>query len=320
VTAQLRWPTWRTPAPHEARQLTDTTSRVQVHLLDATYELFRAHFAPRPQHVDAEGRPASATVGLMENVLYLLREDGVTHLGCAADHVIESWRNERYAGYKGSAGAPPELLAQFDQAEEALRALGVVVWPMVEWEADDALGTAAARWGTDPAVARLVIMTPDKDMAQCVREDGRVVQYDRRKRQFFTADDVRTKFGVSPASIPDFLALVGDASDGYPGIPGWGRVSAAAVLTRYEHIEDIPERAAHWDLAVRNAAMLAASLREHRDDAFLFRELATLVTDVPLTESLADLRWRGAHRAALTELAERLRAPQLISRIPHWLD
>jgi 5'-3' exonuclease len=293
---------------------------VQVHLLDATYELFRAHFAPRPQHVDAEGRPASATVGLMENVLYLLREDGVTHLGCAADHVIESWRNERYAGYKGSAGAPPELLAQFDQAEEALRALGVVVWPMVEWEADDALGTAAARWGTDPAVARLVIMTPDKDMAQCVREDGRVVQYDRRKRQFFTADDVRTKFGVSPASIPDFLALVGDASDGYPGIPGWGRVSAAAVLTRYEHIEDIPERAAHWDLAVRNAAMLAASLREHRDDAFLFRELATLVTDVPLTESLADLRWRGAHRAALTDLAERLRAPQLISRIPHWLD
>ncbi len=293
---------------------------MQVHLLDATYELFRAHFAPRPQHLDAAGRAASGTVGLMENVLYLLREDGVTHLGCAADHVIESWRNARYAGYKGSAGAPPELLAQFDQAEEALRALGVVVWPMVEWEADDALGTAATRWGTDPAVARVVIMTPDKDMAQCVREDGRVVQYDRRKQQFFTADDVRAKFGVSPASIPDFLALVGDASDGYPGIPGWGRVSAAAVLTRYEHLEDIPERAAHWDLAVRGAAMLATSLREHREDAFLFRELATLVTDVPLRESLDDLRWRGAHRTALTELAERLRAPQLISRVPHWLD
>lgn len=293
---------------------------MQVHLLDATYELFRAHFAPRPQHLDAQGRAASGTVGLMENVLYLLREDGVTHLGCAADHVIESWRNARYPGYKGSAGAPPELLTQFDQAEEALRALGVVVWPMVEWEADDALGTAAARWGTDPAVARVVIMTPDKDMAQCVREDGRVVQYDRRKRQFFTADDVRAKFGVSPASIPDFLALVGDASDGYPGIPGWGRVSAAAVLARYQHLEDIPERASHWDLAVRNAAMLATSLREHRDDAFLFRELAMLVTDVPLPESLEDLRWRGAHRAALTELAERLRAPQLIGRVPRWLD
>jgi 5'-3' exonuclease len=293
---------------------------MQVHLLDATYELFRAHFAPRPQHLDAAGQPASATVGLLENVLYLLREDGVTHLGCAADHVIESWRNARYAGYKGSAGVAPELLAQFDQAEDALRALGVVVWPMVEWEADDALGTAAARWGSDPAVERVVIMTPDKDMAQCVREDGRVVQYDRRKRQFFNADDVRAKFGVSPESIPDFLALVGDASDGFPGIPGWGRVSAAAVLTRYVHLEDIPERAAHWDLAVRNAAMLATSLREHREDALLFRELATLVTNVPLPESLEDLRWRGAHRAALTELAERLRATQLLSRVPHWLD
>jgi 5'-3' exonuclease len=253
-------------------------------------------------------------------VLYLLRDDGVTHLGCAADHVIESWRNARYAGYKGSAGVPPELLAQFDQAEDALRALGVVAWPMIEWEADDALGTAAARWGSDAGVERVVIMTPDKDMAQCVREDGRVVQYDRRKRQFFTADDVRAKFGVSPASIPDFLALVGDASDGYPGIPGWGRVSAAAVLARYSHLEEIPERAAHWDLAVRNAAALATSLREHRADAFLFRELATLVTDVPLPETLDDLRWRGAHRAAMTALTEQLRAPQLLERVTHWAD
>ena len=256
----------------------------------------------------------------MENVLYLLREDGVTHLGCAADHVIESWRNRRYVPYKGSAGVPPELLAQFDQAEDALRALGVVVWPMVEWEADDALGTAAARWADDPGVERVVILTPDKDMAQCVREDGRVVQYDRRQRRFFSADDVRAKFGVSPASITDFLALVGDASDGYPGIPGWGKVSAATVLSRYPHLEEIPERATHWDVGVRNAAMLATSLREHRDDAFLFRELATLVTNVPLPETLDDLRWRGAHRAALTELVEKLRAPQLLSRVPHWLD
>ncbi len=293
---------------------------MQVHLLDATYELFRAHFAPRPQHLDARGAPAGATVGLLENVLYLLREDGVTHLGCATDHVIRSWRNDRYAGYKTEAGAAPELLAQFGPAEDALRALGVVVWPMVEWEADDALGTAAARWGDDPAVERVVILTPDKDMAQCVREDGRVVQYDRRKRQFFAADDVRTKFGVSPASIPDFLALVGDASDGYPGLPGWGRVSAAAVLARYGRLEDIPERATHWDVAVRNAAALATALREHRDDAFLFRELATLVTDVPLPETLDQLRWNGANREAMAKLARELRAPQLLTRVPRWID
>jgi 5'-3' exonuclease len=167
----------------------------------------------------------------------------------------------------------------------------------------------------------VVIMTPDKDMAQCVREDGRVVCYDRRKRAFIDANGVRERFGVSPESIPDFLALVGDSSDGYPGIPGWGKVSAAAVLTRYRHLEDIPEKVAHWDVGVRGAAALAASLREHRDDAFLFRELATLVFDVPLVkESVDDLRWRGAHRAAFAALCERLAAPDLISRVPRWLD
>jgi 5'-3' exonuclease len=293
---------------------------LQVHLLDATYELFRAHFAPRPQRLDPQGQPVSATIGVLENALYLLRDDGVTHLGCASDHIIESWRNSRWPGYKTGAGVAPELKAQFSLAEDALRALGVVVWPMIEWEADDALGTAAARWADDPSVQRIVIMTPDKDMAQCVREDGKVVCYDRRQQKLIDADGVRTRFGVSPASIPDFLALVGDSADGYPGIPGWGKVSAATVLSRYVHLEDIPERAAAWDLSARNAPALAAALRDHHDEAFLFRELATLTTDVPLPEKLDDLRWRGAHRAEFTAMAQRLGAPGLVDRVPLWLD
>jgi 5'-3' exonuclease len=214
----------------------------------------------------------------------------------------------------------PELKAQFALAEAALRALGVVVWPMVEWEADDALGTAAARWADDEAVEKVVIMTPDKDMAQCVREDGRVVQYDRRKRAFSDADGVRERFGVGPVSIPDFLALVGDAADGYPGIPGWGKLSAATVLRRYPHIEDIPESVARWDVAVRGGATLAAALRDHRDEAFLFRELATLVTDVPLPETLDELGWRGAPRAEFTAMAERLGQPGLVGRVHRWRD
>ena len=294
---------------------------MQVHLLDATYELFRAHFAPgRPQALDPQGQVVGATVGLLESVLYLLREGGVTHLGCASDHVIRSWRNERWPGYKTEAGVPPELLAQFGLAEEALRSLGVAIWPMVEWEADDALGTAAARWADDPAVERVVIMTPDKDMAQCVREDGRVVMYDRRKRLFVDADGVRQRFGVGPESIPDFLALVGDAADGYPGIPGWGKVSGAAVLNRYPHLEDIPQSVVRWDVRIRGAATLAAALRDHRQEAFLFRELATLVNDVPLPETLDELRWQGAPRAPFTAMAERLGQPKLIERVHRWVD
>ena len=293
---------------------------VQVHLLDATYELFRAHFAPRPQRLDPTGRPVSATLGVLENVLYLVRDDGVTHIGCASDHIIESWRNRRWPGYKTGEGVDPVLKSQFVLAEEALQALGVVVWPMIEWEADDALGTAALRWGSDPQVERVVIMTPDKDMGQCVREDGRVVQFDRRQRLLIDADAVRAKFGVSPESIPDFLALVGDSADGYPGIPGWGKVSAGAVLTRYGHLEDIPESVVRWDVSVRGGASLAASLREHRDLAFLFRELATLTTDVPLPETLDDLRWKGADRAEFTAMCERLGEPELVNRVPRWID
>lgn len=293
---------------------------MQLHLLDATYELFRAHFG-RPPHADASGAAVGATLGVVESVLSLFRDDGVTHLGCATDHVIRSWRNARYAGYKTELGVPPELLAQFQLAEDALRAIGCVVWPMVEFEADDALGTAARRWEDSPEVERIVVMTPDKDMSQLVREDGRVVTYDRRKRAFMDADAVRAKFGVSPESIPDFLALVGDASDGYPGIPGWGAVSTAAVLRRYPHLEEIPESISRWDVSVRGGATLAASLRQHHADAILFRELATLSTDAPVPQqSPEELRWHGVPRESFEWLAERLNEPKLRFRVPRWAD
>jgi 5'-3' exonuclease len=295
-------------------------AEVQLHLLDATYELFRSHFG-RPPHAAADGTPVGATVGVIESTLALMRDEGVTHLGCATDHVIRSWRNDRFAGYKTDAGMSPELLAQFPLAEEALEAIGVVLWPMVEFEADDALGAAAARFAEDPAVTRVIILSPDKDMAQCVREDGRVVTYDRRKRAFVDADGVRDKFGVSPASIPDFLALVGDSSDGYPGLPGWGAVSTATVLRRYPHLEDIPDGIGHWDVSVRGGAALAAALREHRDDAYLYRELALLRLDAPIPQrSIEELRWRGVPRGPFEALVERLAAPSLVGRVPRWSD
>ena len=214
-------------------------------------------------------------------MLRLLRDPGVTHLGCATDHVIRSWRNERYAGYKTEAGMPPEILAQFELAEEALRAIGLVVWPMVEFEADDALATAAARWADSPGVERVVILSPDKDLAQCVRLDGRVVAFDRRRERIIDADAVRARFGVDPESIPDWLALVGDAADGFPGLRGWGERSASAVLARYVHLEAIPERAWEWDVSLRGAGALAETLRAGRAEALLYRELATLRTRRP---------------------------------------
>jgi 5'-3' exonuclease len=289
---------------------------MQIHLLDATYELFRAHFG-RPPHAGADGDPVGATLGVVESVMSLLREGGVTHLGCASDHVIRSWRNERFAGYKTEAGMPPELLAQFSLAEDALRALGVVVWPMVEFEADDALAAAAARFADHPEVERVVILSPDKDMAQCVRPDGRVLTFDRRAGRFFDAAAVEEKFGVPPASIPDYLALVGDNADGYPGLPGWGARSAAAVLQRYPHLEDIPESVAAWDLSLRGAASLARMLKERRDEALLYRELATLRLDAPIPQTdPEELRWHGVDRPAFEGLAARLRAPRLLERLP----
>lgn len=293
---------------------------MQIHLLDATYELFRAHFG-RPPHSGLDGEPVGATLGVVESVLSLLREEGVTHLGCATDHVIRSWRNDRYPGYKTEAGMPAELLAQFGLVEEALRAVGVVVWPMVDLEADDGLAAAAARFADQPGVERVVILSPDKDMAQCVRSDGRVVTFDRRAGRFFDAAAVEAKFGVPPASIPDYLALVGDSADGYPGLPGWGARSSATVLQRYPHLEDIPDRVGAWDVAVRGAASLARTLAEHRDEALLYRELATLRTDAPIPQTDAEqLRWRGVDGEAFAALAMRLRAPRLLERLPQSAD
>jgi 5'-3' exonuclease len=289
---------------------------VQIHLLDATYELFRAHFG-RPPRAGIDGEPVGAALGVVESVLSLLREDGVTHLGCATDHVIRSWRNDRYAGYKTDEGMPPEIKAQFGLLEDSLRALGVVVWPMVEFEADDGLATAAARFADQPGVERVVILSPDKDMAQCVRSDGRVLTFDRRAGRFYDAAGVEEKFGVPPASIPDYLALVGDTADGFPGLPGWGARSSATVLQRYPHIEEIPDSVNAWDLSVRGAASLARALKEHRNEAMLYKELATLRLDAPIPQTdPEELRWRGVDREAFEAMAARFRSPRLLERLP----
>jgi 5'-3' exonuclease len=287
---------------------------VNVHLVDGTYELFRAHFGAPPQTSPAGGE-VGATLGLMRSLVSLVREDGVTHVACAFDHVIESFRNELYAGYKTSEGVPEDLLAQFPLAERAVRALGIVVWPMVEFEADDALATAAVRAAELRDVTQVVICSPDKDLTQCVR-GSRIVCLDRRRRLVYDEPAVIQKFGVPPASIPDWLALVGDAADGYPGVPRWGERSAAALLARYPHLEEIPEDAARWDVTVRGAAGLAQSLREHRDDVLLYRRLATLRVDVPLVEQPDALRWNGAHGSDLAALCEELGDDQIVERIP----
>jgi len=294
---------------------------MDLHLVDATYELFRAHFAPRPPVRGRDDIVLSGVTGLVEQLLYLLRDQEATHLGCATDRVIRSFRNDLYAGYKTDAGVPAELLAQFPIAEEAIEALGLALWPMVEFEADDAIATAAARWIDHPAVDRVIICSPDKDMAQCVRED-RVVLWDRRRDRTYDAAGVRAKWGVDPASVADRLALVGDAADGYPGIPGWGAKSAAAVLARYGSIEAIPERARDWDVpSLRGAAGLAASLAQHHDVVLLYRELARLRTDAPLPQrEPEELRWRGVPRDAWQAFCDRWELPRLRSRPHRWRD
>jgi len=285
---------------------------MQVHVVDGTFELFRAYYG-NPSRVSVLGREVGAARGLVRSLLALLAERGVTHVAVAFDHVIESFRNELYAGYKTGQGLDPVLFAQFGLAEEACRALGLTVWPMVEFECDDALATAAARFSSQRDVERVVICSPDKDLAQCVR-GTRVVCLDRMRRRTLDEQGVTQKFGVAPASIPDWLALVGDSADGYPGIARWGAKSAAAVLASYSHLEAIPAAAADWRVAVRGAATLAANLAEHGDDARLFRRLATLRIDVPLKESLAELRWRGPDEHALAELAEDWRDASLVDR------
>jgi 5'-3' exonuclease len=291
---------------------------VRVHLVDGTYELFRAYFGA-PKALGRLGTEVGATRGFLRSMLGLIREPGVTHLAVAFDHVIESFRNDLFDGYKTSFGVPDDLLAQFPLAERAAAALGLVVWPMVEFEADDALAAGVAAWQDEPDVEQILVCTPDKDMAQCVR-GSRVVLLDRMRRRVIDEAGVIEKFGVLPSSIPDWLALVGDTSDGYPGVPRWGAKSAAAVLAVYPHLEAIPDRESDWRLDVRGAAALAASLRAHRDEAYLYRRLATLRVDVPLSERLDDLRWRGSRREELTTLCQELADDDLLPRIPAWIE
>jgi len=285
---------------------------MNVHLVDGTFELFRAYYGSPPS-LDAHGAEVGAVRGLVRSLLSLLGERDVTHVAVAFDHVIESFRNDLYAGYKTGEGMDPVLYGQFGLAEDACRALGLVTWPMIEFECDDALATAAARFAESRAVGRVVICSPDKDLTQCVRGE-RVVCLDRMRRKTFDEAGVIAKFGVRPTSIPDWLALVGDSSDGYPGIPRWGAKSAAAVLRLYEHLEAIPAEVDDWRVEVRGAAALAATLAAQRDDAVLFRQLATLRIDVPLAESVDDLRWRGPNVAAFTGLAERWRDRAIVER------
>lgn len=263
---------------------------MRVHLIDGTYELFR-HFYAVPSHRDDDGREIGGLRGVVRSVARMLRE-GATHVGVATDHVVTSFRNDLYEGYKTGEGMDPELAAQFHPLEEALRTLGVTVWPMIEHEADDGLAAAASRAAADPRVAQVLICSPDKDLAQCVR-GTRIVQLDRQRGIVRDEDAVLHKFGVLPESIPDYLALVGDAADGFPGLSRWGARSAATMLGRYRHLENIPDQAAEWDVPVRGAAALAESLRSGRDAAFLFRDLATLRTDISLFDDVEDLRWAG---------------------------
>ncbi len=289
---------------------------MKVHLVDGTYELFRSFYGA-PSAKGPDGAEVGATRGIILTLLRLLGEDGATHVAVAFDHVIESFRNELFAGYKTGEGIDPDLWRQSPLAERAVEAMGLAMWPMVEFEADDAMAAAAAKYAADPSVEQVVLATPDKDLMQCVRGD-RVVGWDRRRQLVLDEKAVIEKFGVPPVSIPDYLALVGDSADGLPGIPGWGAKGSAAVLARYGHLEAIPDDARMWDVAVRGADRLAKSLRAERENAMLYRLLATLREDVPIAESAADLEWRGADRELLTVLCAEIGTPGLVQRVPRW--
>ena len=286
-------------------------SDVIVHLVDGTYELFRYFMSPAAAFERTAPEELRAVRGVVTSMLGML-EGGATHLGVATDHVIESFRNGLWPGYKTGEGIDPVLYGQFEPLEEALRALGVVVWAMVEFEADDALAAAASMAAADPRVEQVIVCTPDKDLAQCVRGD-RVVQLDRRTREMRNESGVQQKFGVAPESIPDWLALVGDKADGFPGLPGWGARSAATVLARYRHLEDIPKQAARWDLSMRGTERLAATLVEQWERALLFRRLATLRADAPIGVDVDALSWKGP-RAEFSDWARRCGAPALHER------
>ena len=277
---------------------------MNIHLIDGTYELFRHYFA-LPSARDKNGHEVAAVRGVVASVLGMLSE-GATHVAVATDHVVESFRNALWPGYKTSEGVPADLLSQFPLLEEVLTAAGIVVWPMVEFEADDALAAGAALAAQDKRVEQVIICTPDKDLGQCVR-GTRVVQLNRRTGAICDEAGVVQKFGVSPASIPDYLALVGDSADGYPGLPGWGAKSTAAVLAKFLHLESIPTSSDEWKVNAANASALAATLVRERDRALLFRTLATLRTDIPLFKDVDELRWKGP-TPAFTAIAERLDA------------
>ncbi len=280
---------------------------MHVHLVDGTYELFRQHFGAAARHRDRG--PFDAAAGVVSSTLALIG-DGATHVGVASDHVIESFRNDLWAGYKTSEGMDPEILDQIPVMEDALSAAGFAVWPMVELEADDALGAAAEIADRDERVERVFIVTPDKDLGQCVR-GTRVVQYDRRKREIIDADGVREKFGIAPESIPDYLGLVGDTADGFPGLPGWGAKSASAVLARYDHLEQIPAAAGQWDVpGLRGAAKLSATLQAQFEEALLFRRIATVDTEADVG-TVEDWAW-GGPTDRLADMAEQLGAPRLV--------
>lgn len=289
---------------------------MDIHLIDGTYELFRYFFAV-PSAADVNGQEIGAVRGVVGSVLSMI-ELGATHIGVATDHVVESFRNDLYSGYKTSEGVPAELLSQFPILEEVLEAMGVLVWPMVYFEADDALASAAARAAQDDRVKQVFICTPDKDLGQCV-VGTRVVQLDRRRELVRDEAAVIAKFGVKPDSIPDYLALVGDSADGYPGLPGWGAKAAAVALGQYPHLENIPKDWREWNPSIKRARPLAESLFSAWNDALLFRTLATLRLDVPVFDSIEALRWKGP-RPAFEEQCRRMKSPALLDRVAKLLS
>jgi len=291
---------------------------MKLHLVDATFELFRAYYS-RPPRRAPDGRPVNAVQGLVDSMLSLLREPDVTHIGAATDYVIESWRNDLYPGYKSSAGIDPDLLAQFRDAERALEALGMPVWAMVEDEADDGIAAVIDRFATDARIEQVIICSVDKDLGQLV--DGeRIVLRDRMRRVTYDETGIIGKFGVAPESIPDYLALVGDSSDGFPGLPGWGAKSAAVVLARWKHLDAIPASALDWEVPLRNASRLAATLEQQRADAVLYRRLATLNrdADISATPTLDSMEWDGVPREAFIALCDELGFDTVRERVHRW--
>jgi 5'-3' exonuclease len=288
---------------------------MKIHLVDGTYELFRSHFGAPPRKAP-DGQEVGATVGLLNSLFALVSTPDVTHIACAFDHVIESFRNQLYSKYKTGEGVDTKLLAQFTLAERAIAALGIVVWPMVEFEADDALATGVSRFRNQPGVEQIVICSPDKDLAQLVSGQS-VVCWDRRRDIVMDEEAVIEKFGVKPRSIPDWLALVGDAADGYPGIPSWGAKSASVVLSQFDHLESIPDDPRKLGIPLARATKLLENLHACREEALLYRLLATLRTDVPMVQKLGDLEWRGAN-ADLEEVCISLGVETLFERISKW--